>query len=303
VENHVSVRVPATTANLGCAFDCAALALSLYVKVNVTSRDDGSVTVRYNGVNPERVHPGENNLIAATMVKTLANWHVKRGFELEIDNHIPVGVGLGSSAAAIVAALAACGWLANKPLSDEELLSLATAIEGHPDNVSAAWLGGFAVAMEDGGRVMACSCPVPHAIQLVLVIPDYALPTEKARSVLPAQYSRADAIHNLQRTAILVAELFSRRAELNRRLFDDRWHQLYRAPLVPGLSRTLELSHPDLLGVCLSGAGPSVLALVHGSGSEIGESIQEILRNEGIQSQVQRLAADNQGAKGWCLPK
>ena len=102
---------------------------------------------------------------------------------------------------------------------------------------------------------------------------------------------------------MLVAQLFSRRAELNRRLFDDRWHQLYRVPLVPGLSRVLERSHPDLLGVCLSGAGPSILALVQGSASEIGESIQEILRKEGVQSQVHTLAADNQGAKGWCFPK
>ena len=240
VENHVSVRVPATSANLGCAFDCAALALSLYVKVNVTSRDDGSMTIRYKGVNPERVQTSEDNLIAATMLKTLAAWRVKRGFNLEIENQIPVGVGLGSSAAAIVGALAACGWLANKPLSDEELLSLATGIEGHPDNVAAAWLGGFTVAMEERGRVMACSCPVPDAIQLVLVIPDYALPTGKARSVLPGQYSRADAIHNLQRTAMLVAEFFSGRAELNGRLFEDRWHQLYRSPLVPGLSRALD---------------------------------------------------------------
>ena len=303
VENRVSVRVPATSANLGCAFDCAALALNLYLNVNVTSRDDGAVTVRYHGLNPERVQTGENNLVAATILKTLSAWRVKRGFELEIENQIPVGVGLGSSAAAIVGALAACGWLANKPLSDEELLSLATSIEGHPDNVAGAWLGGLAVAMEHRGRVTASSCPVPDAIQLLLVIPDYALPTEKARSVLPAQYSRAEAIHNLQRTAILVAEFFSGRAELNRSLFDDRWHQLYRAPLVPGLSRVLELSHPDLLGICLSGAGPSILALVRGGVREIGEAIQETLRKEGVESRVERLAADNQGAKGWCFPK
>jgi homoserine kinase len=151
---------------------------------------------------------------------------------------------------------------------------------------------------------MACSCPVPDAIQLVLVIPDYALPTGKARSVLPGQYSRADAIHNLQRTAMLVAEFFSGRAELNGRLFDDRWHQVYRSPLVPGLSRALELSHPDLLGICLSGAGPSILALVRGGAvQEIGGTIQGALRQEGVESQVQTLAADNQGAKGWCFPK
>jgi homoserine kinase len=302
-ENCVSVRVPATSANLGCAFDCAALALSLYLKICVSSRDDGAVTVRYNGVNPERVPADESNLIARTISQTLAAWQVKRGFDLEIDNQIPVGVGLGSSAAAIVGALAACGWLADKPLSDEDLLSSAASIEGHPDNVAAAWHGGFTVAMERQGRVAAYSCPLPDSLHLVLVVPDYALPTEEARRVLPTQYSRTDAVHNLQRAAMLAAEFFSGRGDLNPALFSDCWHQPHRAGLVPGLSKVLALKHPDLLGTCLSGAGPSILAFVRGSAQAIGGLIQGALRQEAIESCVQLLSADNLGAKGWCLLK
>jgi homoserine kinase len=297
------VRVPATSANLGCAFDCAALALSLYVHVHVTSRDDNAGTVRYEGVNPERITTDKTNLIARTISETLDAWHVKRGFDLEIENRIPVGVGLGSSAAAIVGALAACGWLADKPFSDEELLSMAARIEGHPDNVAAAWHGGFTVAMDQQGRVMAYSCPVPDSIHLVLVVPDYPVPTEQARSVLPAEYSRTDAIHNLQRASMLAAEFFSGRAELNHSIFSDRWHQPYRAPLVPGLAKVLQLRHPDLVGICLSGAGPSVLAFTRGAGQIIGKLVQEAVQEEGIQSHVYMLTADNLGAKGWCFPK
>src|SRR5207302_2045622 len=155
----ISVRVPATCANLGCAFDCAALALGLYLRVHVRPRSDGAVNVRYTGVTPERVPTDHTNLIARTIRNTLEGWHKARGFDLEIENQIPVGVGLGSSAAAIVGALAACHWMADTALSDEELVSMATRLEGHPDNAAAAWHGGFTVAAEQRGAVLAYPCP------------------------------------------------------------------------------------------------------------------------------------------------
>jgi homoserine kinase len=298
----ISVRVPATSANLGCLFDCAALALALYLDIHITLRDDGEITIRYCGLNPERISLGPDNLVARTINETLHNWGKHRGFDLEIDNQIPVGVGLGSSAAAIVGALAACHWLANRALFDEELLSLANQREGHPDNVSAAWLGGFTVSIQEGKRVLAFTCPVPDTLDLVLVVPDYALPTEKAREVLPTQYSRADAIHNMQRAAVLASQLFSGKAEFHRAFFDDRWHQPYRAPLVPGLSEVLQLEHPDLLGVCLSGAGPAILAFTRGSSEAIGGLIQQTLAAKQVNAKVCLLAADNRGAKGWSIP-
>jgi len=298
----ISVRVPATSGNLGCAFDCAALALSLYLDIHVTPRSDRKITVQYRGVTPERIPADESNLIAHTIRQTLEGWRKPKGFDLEIDNQIPIGVGLGSSAAAIVGSLAACHWLADTTLFDEQLISLAAKLEGHPDNVAAAWHGGFTVALQHGERVLSYSCPVPDIIKLVLVIPDFALPTEKAREVLPAQYSRPDAVHNLQRAVALAGQLFSGKADLHRSLFDDRWHQPYRAALVPGLEEALRFRHPDLLGVCLSGAGPSILALVRGAAEEIGEAIRSVLTRHSMQSQPYVLAADNLGAKGWSLP-
>ena len=297
-----SVRVPATSANLGCAFDCAALALGLYLDIHATPRQDSEVSVRYSGVNPERIPTDESNLIARTMRATLEGWNRKRGFDLEIENQIPVGVGLGSSAAAIVGALAACHWLADATLMDEDLVSLATRLEGHPDNVAAAWHGGFTVSVAAEGRVLSYSCAVPESIHLVLITPDYALATEKAREVLPAQYSREDAVHNLQRAVALAARFFSGKTDLHRAFFDDRWHQPQRAPLMPGLREVLDYNHSDLLGICLSGAGPSVLAFARASAEAIGDEIRQLFQGKGISSLATVLPADNLGAKGWSLP-
>jgi len=294
----ISVRIPATSANLGCLFDCAALAVSLYLDLHVTLREDTQVTVHYQGATAERIPLDSTNLVARTIRSTLERWGTTRGFELIIENEIPVGVGLGSSAAAIVGALALAYRMEDRPLPDNELVSLATRLEGHPDNVAAAWHGGFTVALEEGDQVLAYSCPVPDNIRLVVVVPDYALLTEKARQVLPPEYSRGDAIHNLQRAVALAAQFFSGKAEWHRSFFDDRWHQPYRAGLVPGLAEVLNLTHPDLLGICLSGAGPSMLALVRASGASIGEAISRVLARHGIRSDTLLLSADNQGAKG-----
>ena len=300
--HRISVRVPSTSANLGCAFDCAALALGLYLDVHASPRSDGEITVRYSGVNAERIPTDDSNLIVRTMRRTLDEWNKKRGFDLEIANQIPVGVGLGSSAAAIVASLAACHWLADTTLLDDDLISRATALEGHPDNVAAAWHGGFTVSVQAEGRVLSYSCPVPETIQLVLIVPDYALSTEKAREVLPANYSRPDAVHNLQRAVVLAAQLFSGRTDLHRMFFDDRWHQPQRAPLMPGLREVLDYQHQDLMGICLSGAGPSILAFVRGSSEAIGKDVCDIFSAKGIAAQAHTLAADNRGGKGWSLP-
>jgi homoserine kinase len=295
------VRVPATCANLGCLFDCAALALDLHLDLHVNPRHDGNVSLHYTGVNPERVADDSNNLVARVMAETLKSWGKKPGFDIEIHNQIPVGVGLGSSAAAIVGALVACHWLVGRPLIDEELVTLASLREGHPDNVAAAWHGGFTVAVNEGERVIAYSCPVPTELQFVLVVPNYALATKEARAVLPSQYSRSDAIHNLQRAAVLAAQFFSGKTDLHAEFFADRWHQPYRAPIMPGLTEVLSIRRPDILGICLSGAGPSILALARANATAIGELLRQTLAQHGVEARPYFLAADNRGAKGWIL--
>jgi len=297
-----SVRVPATCANLGCLFDCAALALSLHLDLHISPRDDGNVSSRYNGIHAERITGDSDNLVTQVIAETLEKWDKRRGFELEINNQIPVGVGLGSSAAAIVGALVASHWLVGRALDDEELVTLASRREGHPDNVAAAWHGGFTLALDQGERVLAYSCPVPEDLGLVLVVPNYALATEEARAVLPSYYSRADAIHNLQRGTAFAAQFFSGKMDFHTEFFEDRWHQPYRARLVPGLADVLNSRHPDVLGICLSGAGPSILAFVRANAAAVGELIRQTLAQHGVQAQPYLLAADNRGAKGWSLP-
>jgi homoserine kinase len=277
--------------------------LSLYLDLHINPRSDENVSLHYTGVNPERIPGDSNNLVARVIRETLESWGKSRGFDLEIHNQIPVGVGLGSSAAAIVGALLASHWLAARVLLDEELVTLATLREGHPDNVAAAWHGGFTVAVNEGERVLAYSCPVPEDLQLVLVVPNYALATEDARAVLPRQYSRADAIHNLQRATLLAAQFFSGKTDFHPEFFEDRWHQPYRAPLVPGLADVLSTRHPDVLGICLSGAGPSILAFVRANAATVGELIRQTLAQHGVEAQPYVLAADNRGAKGWSLPR
>lgn len=302
MSKRISVRVPATSANLGCLFDCAALALGLYLDVHVRPHAGEECRVSYRGVNPERIPLDETNLIVRTMKQAMEGWGKCRGFDLEIENQIPVGAGLGSSAAAIVAALAASHTLADRVLLDDQLIALAAKIEGHPDNAAAAWLGGFTISAQVADQVVSLSCPIPERLQLVLVIPDYPLSTEKARQALPESYSRVDAVHNLQRAAMVAAKFFSGIADLNSALFDDRWHQPYRGPLIPGLPEVLKLSRPGLLGVCLSGAGPSILALTKNNGLATGEAIRQTLGDHGVTAQATVLAADNKGAKGWTLP-
>jgi homoserine kinase len=276
--------------------------LSLYLDLHIKPRSDANLSLHYIGVNPERIPGDSNNLVARVMGETLESWGKKRGFDVEIHNQIPVGVGLGSSAAAIVGALVACYGLVDRPVFDEELLTLATLREGHPDNVAAAWHGGFTVAVNEGERVLAYSCPVPADLQLVLVVPNYTLATEAARAVLPSQYSRADAIYNLQRATVLAAQFFSGKTDFHAELFDDRWHQPYRAALVPGLAEVLGTKHPDVLGICLSGSGPSILAFVRANAALVGELIRQTLTQHGVEAQTYILAADNRGAKGWSLP-
>jgi len=301
MSERISIRVPATGANLGCLFDCGGIAFSLYLDLQVTPRADKEIVVHYRGVNADRISEGADNLIARTMRETLNGWGKTRGFELEIENQIPVGAGVGSSAAAIVGALAASFRIADRTPFDEEIVSMATRREGHPDNVAAAWHGGFTVAVENGSRVLSYSCPVPAPLGLVLVVPDYAVLTEEARKVLPASYSRADAVHNLQRAAVLTAQMFSGKAELHRCFFDDHWHQSFRSHLVPGLPEVLSLKHPDLLGICLSGAGPSLLAFTRGETAAVGELIQKTLGDQRVQSQIYNVTNDDRGAKGWIL--
>jgi homoserine kinase len=207
---------------------------------------------------------------------------------------------LGSSAAAIVSGLLIGAQVHGVALGDDEILALATELEGHPDNVAAAYLGGFVVASAGGEPMVVLSrkADLPADLQFIVAVPDRELPTELSRAALPESYLREDAVHNLQRVALLVAEAFSGGFHFSPEFFDDRLHQPQRGALIPGAADCLALRHPDLLGVFLSGAGSSVIALARRSTGEIAEMLRRTFASAGVTASCMVLAADNLGARG-----
>lgn len=300
-----AIIVPATSANLGCAFDCAALALNLYLRLRIAPPRRSGLEISYRGPEPERVPLDDSNLVARAIHRVAAHARAEVPHaRIEIDNEIPVGVGLGSSAAAIVAGILAGARLCAVQLEASEILRLASQIEGHPDNIAAAVHGGFVVSArcEESGEVLAFKAEMPDDVEIAAVIPALPMPTAHARAVLPAAYNRADAVHNLQRTALFVAAMFSGRFDLQREFFRDRLHQPFRSALIPGLDRCLNLSHPDLLGVFLSGAGSSVLAFSRRNTAGIAELLVEEFRRAGLAACAHFLKAENRGARDCVAP-
>jgi homoserine kinase len=292
-----SVVVPASSANVGCAFDSAAIALNLYLRASAAPSK--SLEVSYRGANADEIPRDASNLIVKAMQRAAVAAHTSLpSVQLDVQNDIPLGVGLGSSAAAIIAGILLGGKLCGSELSSADALRLAAEIEGHPDNVAAALHGGFVVAAmpEDAASVLVSKTNVAQNLDFIAVIPEVPLPTEKARAVLPAQYSRRDVVVNLQRTALLAARFFSG-GELLAELFRDTLHQPYRAPLVPGIAECLAFRHAGLAGVFLSGAGSAVMAIARHSSREIGEALVREFKRKGIAARALMLRADNSGAK------
>ena len=297
-ERVFSVVVPASSANVGCAFDCAAIALDLYLRASATPAKSG-LQVSYRGPNADQIPRDASNLIVRAMQAVAGAMHAALpSARLDVQNDIPLGVGLGSSAAAIVAGILLGGRLCGSELGLETTLRLAAEIEGHPDNVAAALHGGFVVAAmpEGAANVVVAKAKVSQGLDFIAVIPEVPLPTQKARAALPAQYSRRDVVANLQRTALLAARFFSG-GELAPELFRDALHQPYRAPLVPGIAECLAFRHPGLAGVFLSGAGSAVMAIASHSSTEIGDALVGEFRQKGTGARALMLRADNSGAK------
>ncbi|MDI6815707.1 MAG: homoserine kinase [Actinomycetota bacterium] len=259
----VQAIVPATTANLGPGFDVLGLALNLYNTFTLSEIENGLV-VEASGNGAERLSKDENNL-AYTAAKRVFDetGHRVGGLHIGIDIGVPLGRGLGSSSTAIVGGLAAANELCGGQLSRQDIFVLATEIEGHPDNVGPAVFGGFNICYARQEVVHAVSLKPSNNIKPVVLIPSSMLETKKARSVLPASVTMADAVFNISRSSILVAAFLEGRPDMLRDATEDRLHQPYRSPLVPGMDRVIEAlsSYPDI-GVALSGAGPSILSLI-----------------------------------------
>ncbi len=282
----VTLRVPASSANLGPGFDALGLALGVYLECRFRPAD--GLVIRASGRDAGLISNGPDNLIWQTALAVARDVReTLPPIELEIRNDIPIGKGLGSSAAALTAGVVIADRMLRLEWKPLRILDEAARIEGHPDNVAACVLGSIvASAIDSGGVARAVRLELPRRFGVAVVVPDFELPTTKARSVLPDCYSRGDAIFNVQRAALLIAALATGTVSAFPAALEDRFHQPYRTALVPGLEEILKLRAPGLLGCALSGAGPSILVFYERGFEQVCDLIRQVFALHGHRSEI-----------------
>ena len=292
----VHVRIPATSANLGPGFDALGLAFALYNEVEAAEAE--RVTVQIQGEGAGRPATNEANVVArGVRLAYEAAGRPFAGCALACVNRIPTSRGLGSSAAAWVGGLVAGNALLGEPLDRQALLGLAARAEGHPDNVAAALFGGLTVSCAGASGVVAVSLAVPSSLHWVVLVPEVTSATAEARAVLPRSVSRQDAVFNVQRVALLLAALQGGRLEALGTALQDRLHQPYRRRLFPWMDDVASAARAaGALGSVLSGAGPSLLAVVEGDADRVARAMEEALGRAGIRGAARVLEVDLRGA-------
>ena len=303
-EGSFTVRVPASTSNLGAGFDTFSLALQLYLTVSAKVAPETGpkcrVTSSGEGSTSGLLSATEDNLIfrAMSFAAEREGWNLPP-LQLDVRNELPLGRGLGSSAAAIVAGITLSALVCGRELEAARVLRYALEMEGHADNVAAAYHGGWVVSCpKPDGSVLVVKKPWPLNLKVVVVSPDALLQTAKTRSALPATIERVDAVYNLQRVGLFSAAIDAGAYHLLWDAMQDRLHQRYRETLVPGLTEALATPpQPGLVGVALSGSGPSVVALATDRFDEIGEVIANSFRSYDMPATVRVLDVDHEGWK------
>ena len=258
----IRLRLPATSANLGPGFDAVAVALDFALEIEAEAAQEFSIAA--TGRDAERCGRLQDNLILEIYKDLLeANGRPLVPLALKVANAIPLGMGCGSSAAARLAAIALARHFGQLNWDTDRVLAEAYALEGHPDNVAACWLGGFVSALCEGSKVHVARVDPPGAWRAIVALPAEPLATSQARALLPATYAMEDVVANLQSVAVLGLAFAQARGDLLRLAMKDRIHQPYRAPFCPLLPLLLPLVGKNgILGVALSGAGPAVLVVV-----------------------------------------
>jgi homoserine kinase len=281
-----TVRVPASSANLGPGFDALGLALGVYLTCRF--RQCQALAIQAEGRDAESIPTGPDNLIWQTAVTVARNLQMKMPpIELRIQNDIPLGKGMGSSAAALTAGVIIADQVLNLGWKPLRILDEAARLEGHPDNVAPCTLGSIvASAIDSGGVTRSIRLDLPRSFGVAVVVPDFDLPTARARAVLPSGYSREDAVFNVQRASLLIAALATGTVSAFPAALEDRFHQPYREALVPGLHEILKLRAPGLLGCALSGAGPSILVFFERGYESVCDLVRQIFRLHGHDSET-----------------
>jgi len=292
---NITIKAPATSANLGPGFDALGLALDLWNESTFEIADDFMVHVEGEG--ESKLAQGRNNMIVRTAQKLAERVGKKLPpFAVRCMNQIPLGSGLGSSAAATLTGLLAANALTESQLSEDEILRIATEIEGHPDNVAPALMGGLVVSAMNEGKIIARKLTVAP-IHVTVVLPEFHFPTKEARDALPAQVSMKDAVHNIGR-AVLVTEAF-RTGDLSLlgEAMTDVLHQPYRIPLIPGAEDAMQTMKAEgASAVALSGAGPSLIAFSQME-SNIGLAAMRAFERAGLSARIFQLGVSSRGAE------
>lgn len=307
----ITVKVPATTANLGPGFDCLGMALPIYNTITIEETVLPGTGVEINVFPTSDIveqssleHiPLDNNSIVYKAVELLYNMIGQSPAELKINIYtgIPVARGLGSSSSVIVGALFAANELLGRPADVPALLSIACEIEGHPDNITPAIVGGLVISsQEEDGSVVYRKLDWPEEWAITVCIPDFELSTDIARSVLPAEVPMQDAIFNAKRLALFVEAVHTNDSELMKMALQDRLHQPYRMKLVPGLNSIISnLRHFDnVLGCVLSGAGSSILIISEKNNlDKIRNIVKDTWAEQNIKCEIKTLSVENNGAQ------
>jgi homoserine kinase len=298
----IQVKVPATTANIGPGFDCLGAALTLYNQFWFEANPTGeALSITATGVNAERVSRSTDNMVYQAYVKLFQ--HCGKSplpLKLRIEMQVPLARGLGSSATAIVGGLVGANQMAGQPLDLQAIADLATDIEGHPDNVVPALLGGCRLSASGLAQAWEVCPLVWHPdIVPVVAIPAFELSTAEARSVLPASYGRADAVFNTAHLGLLIRALESNHSGWLAAALQDRIHQPYREALIPGYQAVYKAAMAaGAHGLVISGAGPTLLALTDPSRSQpVAAAIAQAWEQAQIQAEVKILAIDPQGTQ------
>jgi len=254
----ITVRVPATTANLGPGFDCFGLALGVYAELSFEERENGFV---FDGVDPR--YCTEDNLAVQAYFRALKELNIAPGgLFVRIKSDIPVSRGMGSSASLIAAALTAANAAHGNALSAQTVLNLATELEGHPDNVAPALMGGLTVSMMQDGQVISIPCPISDKVKVCILVPDFELSTHLARGVLPATVPYADAVFNASHAAVLIKALEAGDMNAISLSLRDKLHQPYRKSLIDEYDTVQSLAFKNgAAAFAISGAGPSLLCV------------------------------------------
>ena len=307
----VTVKVPATSANLGPGFDCLGLALPIYNTITIEETVLPGTGIEINLMSENEIIdemifdniPKDENSIVYKAVEMLYNSIGQEPSELKINiqSQIPITRGLGSSASVVVGGLIAANKLLGSPADTTALLSIATEVEGHPDNVAPAILGGFVLSsQEQDGTIMTEKLNWPEEWDITVCIPDFELSTNIARSVLPESVPLQDAVFNAKHLAMFIQAINTKNIKLMKNALHDRLHQPYREKLIPGMKEIMEaFNHEDnVIGTVLSGAGPSMLVISYKYDlDKIKSTVRDIWESLSIKSDIRTLKIENNGAE------